>query len=311
MDRLMAILIALQQRPETAQTLADKMEVSKRTILRDMQSLSEMGIPLYSIPGPNGGFRLMDGFQLPPLHLDSREVLTVLFALRSLTKMSDTPFQQARWTAMDKIRAVLPEQVMQQVEPMLSRVEFEVPERRAKTPLLAELMEHTAASRWLHVLYRSERQRRWLNLKPVRIYTAHGFWYCEAYSVEHREARTFRADRFEAVEVVEKPEEKVTQAQRLGKNDSEPSIPPARIFAKLTYKGALLAEQDAHIGEQVRQIKDEEWELDFMCPASEWAWAVRFFYYLGMQAEVLEPESLRQEVYEMAYQLCIRYGSRR
>lgn len=53
-DRLMAILIALQQKPETAQRLADKFEVTKRTILRDMQSLSEMGIPLYSMTGPSG-----------------------------------------------------------------------------------------------------------------------------------------------------------------------------------------------------------------------------------------------------------------
>src|SRR5690349_16870199 len=102
-DRLMAILIALQQRPETAQSLADKFEVSKRTVLRDMQSLSEMGIPLYSITGPKGGFRLMEGFQLPPLQLDSQEALTVLFALRAVARIADAPFKQARWTVMDKI----------------------------------------------------------------------------------------------------------------------------------------------------------------------------------------------------------------
>lgn len=54
LDRLMAIVMALQHRPETAQSLADKLEVSKRTIIRDMQALSEMGVPIYSLPGPQG-----------------------------------------------------------------------------------------------------------------------------------------------------------------------------------------------------------------------------------------------------------------
>src|SRR5690606_20594868 len=98
-DRLMAIVMALQQRPETAQSLADKLEVSRRTIMRDMQSLSEMGVPLYAMPGPAGGYRLMEGYKLPPLHLNHDEALVILFALKSSTRIADTPFNQARWTA--------------------------------------------------------------------------------------------------------------------------------------------------------------------------------------------------------------------
>ncbi|AGA59116.1 putative transcriptional regulator [Thermobacillus composti KWC4] len=89
MDRLVAILIALQQRPETAQSLADKFEVSRRTILRDMQALAEMGVPIWAEPGPAGGFRLMEGYRLPPLQLDSQEALTLLFALRALTRLAE------------------------------------------------------------------------------------------------------------------------------------------------------------------------------------------------------------------------------
>jgi predicted DNA-binding transcriptional regulator YafY len=307
MDRLLAILIALQQKPETAQRLADKFEVSKRTILRDMQSLSEMGIPLYSMTGPAGGFRLMEGFQLPPLQLDSREALTVLFALRSLTRMTDTPFQQARWTVMDKIRAIMPEQTLKQIEPMLEYVEVEVPQRRVKTPHLSALLVHTAETRWIHVHYRSENHHRWLQLLPRRIYAAHGFWYCEAYSVTHEEQRTFRADRFEQIEVMEKSGDalrKVRQHEEKHRGQIEPST---RIVAKLTYRGALLAEQDLHIGECVKQVSEDAWELDFMCPAAEWRWAVRFFFTLGLDAEVMEPEHLRKEIFAMTNQLCDRY----
>ncbi|XEC94199.1 helix-turn-helix transcriptional regulator [Paenibacillus tarimensis] len=306
-DRLMAILIAMMQGPETAQSLASKFEVSKRTILRDMQSLSEMGIPLYSMTGPAGGFRLMEGFLLPPLQLDTQEALTVIFALQAMTKLADSPFNQARWTALDKIKTILPSKTLKAIQSMLEHLEVEIPERRVKTPHLSALLDYTGESKWLGVLYRSVNHRRWLELLPRKIYTAHGFWYCEAFSVLHKEHRSFRVDRFEQIEVIDKPVEELQQLNRRNGEHSDQSVPPTRIAAKLTYRGALLTEQDVHVGECVKQVSDDEWEIDYLCPASEWAWAVRFFFTLGMDAEVLAPESLREEIYQLADQLGRRY----
>lgn len=55
-----------------------------------MQSLSEMGIPIYSETGPRGGFRLMEGFQLSPLQFNAQEALILLMALEAITKITDT-----------------------------------------------------------------------------------------------------------------------------------------------------------------------------------------------------------------------------
>jgi predicted DNA-binding transcriptional regulator YafY len=304
-DRLMAILMALQQRPETAQSLAAKLEVSKRTIFRDMEALAEMGVPLYAMPGPAGGYRLMDGYLLLPVHLDSREALAVLVALNAMTKLSDTPFNQARWTAIDKIRGVLPTHVMQEVEPVLTRLEMSVPDRMYKTPFMEELLKHTAADSWIRALYRSERQERWLLLKPRKIYTSRGFWYCEAYSHVHKEERSFRVDRFSQLEVSEAPDDGMQAADSHEKAGSEQE--PIGIHVTLTYRGALLAEQDEHIGQMVRHIADDSWELDFQCPAPEYAWAVRFFYTLGRDAMVLQPERLRQDIVKKAMDLALYY----
>src|SRR5690606_24970454 len=74
-DRLAAILITLQSRELVrAQELAERFEVSVRTIYRDMQALSEAGVPVMAIPGTGGGYRLMDGYRLPapPAHLHHR-----------------------------------------------------------------------------------------------------------------------------------------------------------------------------------------------------------------------------------------------
>lgn len=300
----MAILIALQQQPKTAQRLADKFEVNKRTIMRDMQALSEMGIPLYAVPGPAGGFRLMDSFRLPPLMIDSGEALTLLFALNGLAKMADTPFKHARWTVLDKIRAVLPEETIRQVEPMLERVELEVAPRTVQTPHLSALLTLTAAARWVVGMYRSENHRRELLLQPLRLYAAHGFWYCEAYSQTHGENRTFRVDRFEWIADAAAPTDARNESREATKESADPWV---TIAAKLTYRGALLAEQDYHIGDRVRQTADDTWEVEFRCPHSEWGWAVRFFYGLGVDAEVIEPQRLRKEIAAMARQVHDHY----
>jgi predicted DNA-binding transcriptional regulator YafY len=307
-DRLMAILIALQQRNETAQSLADKFEISKRTILRDMQALSEMGIPLYAVAGPKGGFRLMEGFQLPPLQMDTQEALTVLFALKAMIRMADTPFNQARFTIMDKIRALIPETTLTQIEPILEKLEMEVPARSFKTPHLTSLLALMSESRWLEVFYRSSNHQRWLHLLPKRVYAANGFWYCEAYSLTHQEDRLFRVDRFDRIKEMDPPKQLQCEPGYVTARNATPADNnPIRIVARLTYKGMLVVEQDAHIGEMVRWISDDVWEIDFACPASEWEWAIRFFFSIGLHAEVMEPEILRQKIGQLAKQLYQQY----
>ncbi|MFD1176774.1 helix-turn-helix transcriptional regulator [Paenibacillus puldeungensis] len=310
MDRMMAIVMALQQRPETAQSLAAKLEVSKRTVLRDMQALTEIGVPLCALPGPGGGYRLMDGYRLPPLQLDSEEALTVLLALDAMTKYSDGPFQQSRWTVTDKIRSVLPEQMLGEIGPLLRHVEMEVPERYYKTPHLNALMTYSAYGQWVRALYRSQNHCRYLTLRPLRIYAAHGFWYCEADSPLHGEKRTFRVDRFEEIEETSPPPEINPDGGEGEKADrtTTGSHETVHLQVKLTYRGALLAEQDPHLGHKVCQVGDEEWMLDCHLPNTEWGWAVTFFFNLGLDAEVLEPKLLREEIMERAVSLAKRYG---
>ncbi|MGG1614088.1 helix-turn-helix transcriptional regulator [Paenibacillus sp. FSL K6-2441] len=310
MDRMMAIVIALQQRPETAQSLADKLEVSKRTVLRDMQALAEIGIPLVALPGPGGGYRLMDGFRLPPLQLDAGEALTVLLALDGIGKYADSPFREAKRTVADKIRSALPEQMLGQIAPLLRHVEMEVPERGIKAPFLSALMAYAAGGKWIRAEYRSLNYRRQLTLKPLRVYAAHGFWYCEAESLEHGEKRTFRVDRF-----VEAAETSPPPGAGAGRGEAAKGTPPRaatgredfRLRVKLTYRGSLLAEQDPHFGQEVQQVEKAEWQLDCTLPGSEWDWAVSYFFGLGRDAEVLEPQAMREELHQRALELAERY----
>ncbi|MNP65445.1 hypothetical protein D3C76_1610350 [compost metagenome] len=68
-------------------------------------------------------------------------------------------------------------------------------------------------------------------------------------------------------------------------------------------------EQDRHIGEKLTEIAPDLWELSFLCPADQWDWAVRFFYRLGREAEVIEPEELRSEIRQHAQDVYRLYVS--
>ncbi|MEA2593887.1 MAG: hypothetical protein QOF01_356, partial [Thermomicrobiales bacterium] len=88
-DRLTGIILALQNRRQTAAQLADRFEVSRRTILRDVDALSQIGVPIVALPGAGGGLELADNFWLQPIHLTSAEAAALLLAARSLTAQPD------------------------------------------------------------------------------------------------------------------------------------------------------------------------------------------------------------------------------
>jgi len=306
-DRLIALILALQQRNETAGSLAAKFEVSTRTIIRDIQTLSEMGVPLYSESGPAGGYRLMESYRLPPLQLDSGEALALFFSLKALQGYPDTPFNQERWTLLDKLAALLPPETLKNLQPFLSRIDLDVPERHYKTPLLTDLIGYAAEERCLEVAYRSRSSAKTVLLRPERIYASHGFWYCEAYSWTHGENRLFRVDRMESLTPVPVPPPLPGTS---GKPEPQPEspLPPVRIRVRLTWRGMLQVERDRHIGESVTAAGEDAWEADFRLPRSEWAWAARFFYELGPEAEVLEPAELRAEIRRTAVEVARRYA---
>lgn len=107
--RLLELLVRLQTlRQFTVQALADEFGVSRRTMLRDLQSLSELGVPLAATSGPHGGYRLIREQQLPPLMLTADEAIALVVSYESLQQYADSPFDFDKSAAMAKIQGALP-----------------------------------------------------------------------------------------------------------------------------------------------------------------------------------------------------------
>lgn len=112
-ERMLAILLELQRTPcVTAQGLADKFELSVRTIYRDMQALSESGVPLFGSPGQ--GYRLMEGYFLPPVSLNANEAVALLIGTEFMKQYFGKQYTSEADTAGQKIESILPASIRDQ-----------------------------------------------------------------------------------------------------------------------------------------------------------------------------------------------------
>lgn len=122
-DRLFQIIQLLRKdRVVTAREIADKLEVSERTIYRDMQDLSLSGVPIASEAG--SGYRLLPGFHLPPLMFNEEELAALLIGARMVQAWTDQGLASAATQAMIKIESAVPEHLREE----LVREEILVPD---------------------------------------------------------------------------------------------------------------------------------------------------------------------------------------
>src|SRR5713101_7713015 len=248
MDRLTAILLLLQGGKRTAGEIAQRFEVSKRTIQRGIQALGEIGIPIIAELGVNGGYSLPPDYSLPPLALTLHEALLLRLALSSLSQLSETPFKQERESLLAKVQTLLPRQQSLGINQFQQRLSLHVPSRPLPTPFLERLLESARAERWVAVTYRSEKGVSQQTLLPTHVHTSQGLWYCEAYSYEHREMHMYRVDRFLAVQTTLAPEA-VEPSSILAHG---PPAPP-EVHIHLTARGVLILESDQQLGPRIQR----------------------------------------------------------
>src|SRR5205823_13568450 len=122
-DRLLAIVLELQGKGrQRAEDLAATFETSKRTIYRDIQALSEAGVPLISVPGR--GYTLMEGYFLPPLSFTVDEATMLLLGSDFMAQNFDAQYRRAALSAGRKIAGVLPERLRDEVDYLQSSIRF-------------------------------------------------------------------------------------------------------------------------------------------------------------------------------------------
>ncbi|MQA79718.1 MAG: WYL domain-containing protein [Streptosporangiales bacterium] len=189
----------------TADRLADKLGVSARAARRYVGILREAGIPIESVRGPYGGYRLGRGVRLPPLMFSAAEGLGLVMAvLDGHHDASDSTGPVG--SALGKLVRVLPEPVAARVE-VVRRTTAPAPDRAAARPdpgTTTTLVQACSNHRQVRLGYRSEAGSEWvMEVDPWAVVVRHGRWYllCRSHTRDAR--RAYRIDRVTAVEVLD------------------------------------------------------------------------------------------------------------
>jgi len=189
----------------TADRLADKLGVSERAARRYVGILREAGIPIESVRGPNGGYRVGRGLRLAPLMFSADEALGLVMAVLDGHHDASDPTDPVG-SALGKILRALPEPVAAQAE-AVRRTTAPAPDRAAARPdpaTTTTLVQACSNHRRVRLGYRSEAGSQWVTeVDPWAVVVRHGRWYllCSSHTTHAR--RAYRIDRVRAVEVLE------------------------------------------------------------------------------------------------------------
>ncbi|WP_244927765.1 WYL domain-containing protein [Nocardioides sp. W7] len=204
--RALLALEALQDSPGiTGERLGRRLGVTPRAARRYIGILREADIPVESVRGPAGGYRLGRGLRPPPLLFGPDEVLgLVMAALDGQHDAADVDGPVGR--ALGKLLRALPRSVAAQAE-AVRRTAAPVPDRGASRPdpaTTVTLVEACAARRQVRLAYRSESGREWeTEVEPWAVAVRYGRWYLVCRSLRADAVRTYRVDRVRDVEVLE------------------------------------------------------------------------------------------------------------
>jgi len=303
-DRLTAILIQLQSRPLIkAQDIADKFSISLRTVYRDVKALEEAGVPVIGEAGT--GYRLMEGYKLPPVMFNQDEATALLTASKLVQSKTDADISKHYTAALDKIRAILRHSEKDHIEGIDDHIAVMTHPTFVHQPAselhLQSILKSISSSSVIEIHYTSleknETTRR--KIEPVGIYYLGNHWYLIAFCQMRNDYRNFRTDKIkqltittEAVSRIHPPLQsfmnQVSAERQVTKVviDVDPGV--VKHLGEQKYYNGFLKEEK--IGDHIRMTFLSGSLMGFS----------RWFMLFGDHAKIIEPVELNDMVAEIA-----------
>jgi len=203
-ERLLQLLVLLRgrRRASTANELANRLQVSERTIYRDIQSLQLSGVDIVGEAGV--GYCLQPGSGIPPLMFNEKELEALVLGIRLVKGWADDELCAAASTAQDKIKAVLPPKTQQVHEHKLTK--YLVPDYHRQSHVKFSVIIRSGIDRYtvLEIKYRDEKEKASTRqVKPLGLMFWGAKWTLVAWCQLRDDYRLFRLDRIADVKLTE------------------------------------------------------------------------------------------------------------
>lgn len=298
-DRLIGILsILLQQEKVTAPFLAEKFEVSKRTINRDIESLCQAGIPLVTMQGHNGGISIMEGFKIEKTLLTSADLQAILTGLRSLDSVSGT----SRYSQlMEKLSPGASDLIAGDQHILINLASWSKEALSDKIELIHGAIE---CSRLLQFTYCTQKGESLRRVEPYDLIFQWSSWYLWGFCLDRQDFRLFKLGRMW--------DTSCTEVQYEKKAVPVPDLSAERIFpGKYQVKAVFDKDCKWRLMEEygAGSFVEKDEKLLFSAGFTDKNTIIGWILGFGLQAELLEPEEIRNELYGVGKKLCERYGN--
>lgn len=282
----------LEKGQATAPELAEKFEVSVRTIYRDIDALSEAGIPVYAEMGRGGGIRLMEHFTLDKAVLSGEEKQEILAALQSLQATQNIDNEDT----VKKLSALFRMSSGNWLEVDFSRWGEKAQDREKFESLKSAILHCRNVKIRYAGAYASVSERI---VSPLKLMYKAKAWYLKTYCREKQDYRTFKLNRILAFEVLEEgfQRSEFDSVYSVCEQTNAPEQACRQITLRFPKEMAYRVYDEFDVG-QIRL--QENGDLIASARMPDDAWLVGFLLSFGAQVDVIEPAYLREVLAEQA-----------
>lgn len=286
-DRLIGILAVLQNRKKTsAPYLAEKFEVSRRTISRDIEDLCKAGIPIVTTQGVSGGISLMEGFQLDKTIFTASELQSILIGLQSVDSISNTSYTKllAEKLAADADTVLLPTECFV--------IDLSTFHKYSLTPKIETIRKAIGERRRVTFHYYYDKGEADKCIEPYLIIYKWDAWYLFGFCTKRQDYRMYKMNRLWDLRLTEE----TFQKRRPPEN-----MPDYTGF----FKDAVTVTAEIEESEKYRLVENygpdcftvmEDGRLRFTCSFNSEESMLSWLLSFGEKAELIDPPELREMV---------------
>lgn len=286
-DRLIGILsVLLQKEKTTAPELADRFEVSKRTINRDIEDLCRAGIPIRTAQGVGGGISIMDGYRMDRTILTSKDMQMILAGLRSLDSVSGSSYYGQ---LMEKIQAGSSEFITGRDSILIDLSSWY---RDSLAPKIEITQDAIGDRRLIKFRYYAPSGESERTVEPYYLVFRWSSWYLWAWCLKRKDFRLFKLNRMDGVQITEKNFE--------CRDATMPDLSNEKIFpGGIKVKALFEADQKWRLVEEFGTscfTENDDGRLLFTADYTDMENLITWILTFGDKAEVIEPEEVRERV---------------
>lgn len=286
-DRLIGILsILLQQEKVTASYLAERFEVSRRTISRDIEALGKAGIPIVTFHGVHGGISIMEGYRVDRTLLTTTDMQAVLAGLRGLDSVSETSQYRKLMEKLSSGSSASPP------EDSCFLIDLASWYKDSVAPKIEIIRSAIENKKWIRFTYHSPREERQRSIEPYLLVFQWSSWYVWGWCMYRGDFRLFKLTRISELFLEEKTFEPRPVVM--------PDFTTEHIFpAKIQVKALFSADCRWRLMEEYGQdcfVEQSDGKLLFSCGFTDEENLIGWLLSFGDRARLLEPEYLQEKL---------------